>query len=146
MFAELTELVEAAKRNDHEAVPKIKTLLDENPEIWKRLGDLASHTECHWIDLLAGDDEFIRESLIRRVKELHKEILQEGPPTPLERLLRERIVTGWLMTRYFDLAIAQAAEGTRASHVRYLQQQLDKSQRRHNAAIKSLAELRKLLP
>lgn len=81
-----------------------------------------------------------------RVDQLRQEILEEGTDTALKRLLTERIVTGWLMVRYFDAAIAQAVKGTRASHVRHLQQQLDKSQRRHTTAVKGLAELRKLLP
>ena len=145
MIAELSELVDAAKRNNHNAVLKIKKLLDANPDVWKHYGDLSSHVEAKWIKLLSGDDACVHESLVRRVEELRQEIIEAGTDTPLERLLTERIVVSWLMTRYFDLSIAQAAEGSRPSHVRYLEQQLDKSQRRHNAALKSLAELRKLL-
>ena len=146
MIAELSELVDAAKRNDPGAVPKIRTLLDENPDVWKHYGDLSSHVEARWIELLAGDDECVRESLVRRVDELRQEILDAGQNTPLERLLTERVVISWLMTRFFDAAVAEGVMGSRASHVRYLQQQLDKSQRRHSAGIKALAELRKLLP
>ena len=104
------------------------------------------NTTAKWLDLLAGDDACVRESLFRRVDELRQEIVEAGTDTPLERLLTERIVASWLMTRFFDLALGQAAEGSRASHVRYLQQQLDRSQRRYVAAVKGLAELRKLLP
>ena len=145
MIAELSELVEAAKRFDPDAIEGIKSLLDTHPGIWEHYSDLASHVATRWINLLAGDDECIRESLVRRVEQLRAEILGDEGGTVLEQLLAERIVAAWLMIRFFDLALGQAAEGSRASHVRYLQQQIDRSQRRYVAAVKGLAELRTLL-
>ena len=145
MIKEISALVEAAKRFDPDAIPKLRAILGDNPVVYEHFSDLAGHVETQWIALLAGDDAAVRESLVLRVDELRQDILGEGADTALEGLLTERIVTAWLMVRFFDAAIGQAVEGTRASHVRYLQQQLDKSQRRYIAAVKGLAETRKLL-
>ena len=145
MIAEMSKLVEAAQRCDPGAIDGIKSLLDRHPSVWEHYSNLTVQIENRWIDLLAGEDECIRQSLARRVESLREEILGDDRSSVLERLLAERITTAWLMVRYFDMALAQAAGNSRATHVRYLQQALDKSQRRYTAAVKSLAELRKLL-
>ena len=56
------------------------------------------------------------------------------------------VTTSWLMVGYFDAAMSLATGDVPAAQGRYMQQKLDRAQRRHVEAIKALAEVRKLLP
>ena len=50
----LQGLVDAANRGDAASLKRLRQVLDERPEIWRRAGDLASHVEQTWIRLAAG--------------------------------------------------------------------------------------------
>jgi hypothetical protein len=144
VLASLKQLVKEAQRGNPEVLPQIRGILDRYPEIWQHYGDLAKHNEYNWIGLLAANDASVRESLERTTEELRTELSAAGSSS-LERLLIDRIVVSQLMTNFFDSALALVVDGSE-SKVRYLQQQLDRAQRRYLGAIKSLAEVRKLLP
>lgn len=68
-----------------------------------------------------------------------------GPsPTPLERLLVERIVASWLQTYHYDILCAQAGNIT-IDQGDYMQRRQDRAHKRYLSAIKSLAVVRRLL-
>jgi len=142
---QLTAVVALAKQGNAEVLPELRDLLDEHPEIWKHYGDLSGQVTAKWLDLLAGDDVLIRESVFRQVNELRSELQAEGA-SPLETLLVERVIASWLQVRYFDAAVTLATEDVPAVQGRYMQQQLDRAQKRHIEAVRALAEVRKLLP
>ena len=79
------------------------------------------------------------------MKELRAE-LQDDDASPLELLLVERIVTSWLQVRYFDSAVALATEGAPTTQARFMDQQLQRAQKRHTEAIRALTQVRMLLP
>jgi len=142
---QLKTAVAQVKKGNVEALPRLRQLLDDHPEIWRHYGDLDAQVTAKWLDLLAGDDACVRESVSRRLVELRQELNEQDAP-PLERLLIQRITTSWLMMGYFDAAVALATGDVPAAQGRYLQQQLDRAQKRHIEAVKALAEVRKLLP
>lgn len=144
VLPQLQQLVTHAKSGDATVLPQLRDLLDDHLEIWQQYGSVGQHVEDKWLDLRAGDDPLVRESVKRAAEELREKLLHDGD-SQLETLLVDRVVASWLMTRYFDSAISVMLQGL-AARVRFLSQQLDKAQRRHAAAIKSLAEVRKLLP
>ena len=142
---QLRVLVAEAKLGNAEVLPQIRRILHAHPKLGKHFGDLAGQVEAKWIGMLAGNDPCVRESLVRRVDELRAELLGEQT-SPLERLLVERVVIGWLMTRYFDAAVSLATEGVPTTQARFLDQQLHRAQKRHTESIRALAKLRKLMP
>jgi len=142
---QLNTAVADAKQGKVEALPCLRQLLDDHPEIWRHYGDLDAHVTAKWIGLLAGEDACIRESVSRRLAELRVE-LHEQDASPLEKLLIARVTTSWLMVGYFDAAVSLATGDVPNAQGRYLHQQLTRAQRRHLEAIKGLAEVRKLLP
>jgi hypothetical protein len=80
---------------------------------------------------------------MRKAAELRSELA--GPsPSPLEKLLAERAVACWLQVSFYDSQVAQIRE-YKPAQGRMLQQQLDSANRRYQAAIKTLATVRKLL-
>lgn len=64
-------------------------------------------------------------------------------PTPLERLLVERVVTCWLQLHDAQLRFIQA-ESMPIARAEYLQRSLDRYHRRYLSALKMLAVVRRL--
>lgn len=98
-------------------------------------------TQCCGKNLLA------RESLLRDLERLRAELA--GPnPTPVESLLVERVVCGWLHLAHLEMAVAAAtdswASSSCASNFMALNRAVDRAQRRYLEAIKALAQVRRL--
>jgi hypothetical protein len=118
-------------------------VLNKHPEIWSEYGDLARRAKAAWLDLIAGEDLLLRESVSRRLEAMEAE-LGHAEASPLERLLIGRIAACWLQTQHAEAAFIQV-EGTNGTAPARLLKRHDRAQRRLLAAIKQLALLRKLL-
>ncbi len=103
---EFREVVGRAVRGDRTVLPALRRLLDAAPHLWRHAGDVARHAEASWIDLIAGRDLLVRESLTRSVAALKDELAGPGAP-PLERLLAERVAANRLQASQADAAFAQ---------------------------------------
>src|SRR3954447_26716302 len=92
---EIRDVLVRAARGDGEALPELRAVLDRRPELWRGLGDLAAHVERAWVGEVAGANPALAEVLTRKVAALKREL--GGPaPSPLERLLVDRIAACWL--------------------------------------------------
>jgi hypothetical protein len=91
LWKRLKALADRAQKGDATALPEIRRVLDEHPEVWKTAGDWAVHARDAWVKLASGGDAVIAESTRRRLDALQEEF---GRPfqEPLERLLVERLV------------------------------------------------------
>ena len=95
---EIRGLLGRARGGDAAALSELRAALDGHPEYCgARRGDLGRHAARAWIGLIAGPDLALQESLGRKVAAMLDELAGPGAP-PLERLLAERVVAGWLLT------------------------------------------------
>ena len=141
----LAELVQRAQQGDVTALPLLREALEGDPSLWQEYGDLAAQAQEAWLQLLAGTDYLLAESVRLKLAALRQELGAEGA-SPLEKLLVERIVACWLQTHYADALYAQARGPQSTASIRQeLMKRQDSSQRRYLAAIKQLALVRKLL-
>ena len=141
---EFAELVKRANAGDDDALALMSETLDSNPEIWQSVGDLAKHAQQSMLKLIAGDNKLVSESLLRKAAQMKTEL--SGPsPSKLEKLAVERIVACWLEMEYLA-TIYPVAKGETLGHARFVLKQKESSERRFNAAVKSLTTLRALLP
>jgi hypothetical protein len=142
---ELQELARRTQQGDRSVLPELRRALDRHPEVWQAYGDLAAQAQAAWLDLLSGPDMLLQESVERKLAALRADLA--GPePSPLERLLVERVVACWLQTMYADALYAQAREPQATPSVlRELMRRQESAQRRYLAAIRQLAVVRKLL-
>jgi hypothetical protein len=142
--AELHALVEKAQSGDSEALPRINQILDANPVIWKRLGDIGSVTEKAWVSVLAEKNPLIVEAIARTLAEMRSDLAGKNP-SQIEKVLVDQIVLCWLQMQAlgFGCANLERSGGTKTNraHVR-----LDLANKRHLAALKALADLRRLAP
>ena len=49
-------LLERARAGDDAVFPELRALLDEDPLLWREVGDMAHQAEQIWIELVAGPD------------------------------------------------------------------------------------------
>jgi hypothetical protein len=137
---QLQALVQRGMQGDREVLPTLRTLLDTQPALWTEVGTLITEVEQSWLQLLTGDDLVTREVLLRQLQAWKAELA--GPqPTPLERLLCERIAVCWLQAHQAELWAVQHIAQPDA----WSEQRQDRAQARFLAAIKALAQVRKLL-
>jgi hypothetical protein len=95
---ELLALTDRAQKGDKTALPALRELLKEPAAADLLGGDLAKQAQLTLINKFSGQNLLFRESLTRKLDLLREELA--GPnPTPLERLLVERIVACWLPRR-----------------------------------------------
>ncbi len=92
-------LTQAADAGDEAALAELKRLLDEQPEIWRSVGDLARHAGEALIGRIANGSQLVAESLRRRVRELKDELTGDGP-SQLLTLAADRVVACWLESQY----------------------------------------------
>jgi hypothetical protein len=140
---ELHALVARARAGDLDVLPKLRTVLAEHSEVWQ-CGDIAIMARDSWISLVAGQDLAMKELLTRKAEALRAELA--GPdPTPLERLLVDRIVASWLQVYHSDAMVTQA-DGVSIRQAEFAGKRQDAAHRRYLTAVGALATIRKLLP
>ncbi len=142
-----SELVKKAEKGDKKAVPDIREILEENPDLAWRYIDFARIAEWHFTERMSKDKDFAsKEVLKRQLAAMREEIAGENP-SPLERLLAERIVLTWQQIQLFEGLYASGMfKGGTISQGNYYQKRLDHTYRRHLSAIRTLAQIRKLGP
>jgi hypothetical protein len=140
-FTDEMRLLLRAQVGDHACLPELSRLLNDRPELWRQFGDLAGHVRAALLALASGKSLLAKESISRRLDELQAELA--GPsPSPLEKLLVERLVLCWAQGYLADLDAMQKANTPQGAHA---QQRANSAQTRYLAAIKQLVLVRKLL-
>jgi hypothetical protein len=139
---DLRNLLERAQSGDESTVPVLRELLKVASGTNLFGGDLARQAERSLIEAAAGKNVAVREALNRKLELLRAELA--GPnPTPVEKLLVERVVACWLQVQDADIRYAQA-KNLAMTWGDYYQRRMDRAHKRYLAAIKTLAVVRKL--
>jgi hypothetical protein len=105
-------------------------------------GDLAREAERSFIRAIAGDNLMSKEAVTRKLDLLRTE-LAGANPTPVERLLVERVVACWLQVQDADIRYARAKNLPMEWGDHY-QRRMDRAHQRYVSALKALASVRRL--
>src|SRR5262245_29967602 len=139
---ELRALTDRAQKGDKTALPALRELLKEPAAVDLLGGDLAKQAQLTLVTKFSGQNLLFKESLTRKLDLLRDELA--GPnPTPLERLLVERVVACWLHLHHLETIYA-GKESMSLELGSYYQRSISSAQKRYLAAIKTLALVRKL--
>jgi hypothetical protein len=144
VLEQLNSLLQRARHGDEGVLPQLRHLLDRKPEIWRHYGDVALHAIRAWTSLIAGEDLTLKESIARKVEELGREI-GGTEPTPLERLLIDRLVVTWLQVQHAEVAACRSLKSSPQLGDFWLKRQ-NSAHRRLLMSVGALAMLRRLLP
>jgi hypothetical protein len=140
----LEDVVRQAQQGDRTALPAIRLILDKSPVLWEEASRLASQVERRWLQVLSGTDLLTQEVLVRQVAEM-KSQLAGLSPSPLEQLLVDQIIVCWLQVQQAELRSADRLSKNGYVLSNAEENRLDKVNRRFLTAVKSLAQVRKLL-
>ncbi len=143
----LKDLFKKAEKGNREAVPDIREILRESPDLAWQFVDFATLAERRFIENVTKDKDLAsREAMEFQLAAMREEIAGENP-SPLERLLAERIVLTWLQIQLFEgLYASSMYKSMTIDQGNYHQKRLDHAHRRHLSAIRTLAQIRKLGP
>src|SRR5215217_4516647 len=143
----LKELVEKAAKGANESLPEIKKILKESPDLAWQLIDYAKYTEYHHTKMMVKEEgSGLKEVLKAQLAAMREEIAGDNP-SPLERLLAERIVITWLQIQLFEgLYANNMPKSMTFAQGNYKQKMIDQAHRRYLSAIRTLAQIRKLGP
>jgi hypothetical protein len=141
----LKDLFKKGEKGNKKAVPEIREILQESPDLAWRFMDFATLAERHFIEGMSRDKDLAaRETMEFQLAAMREEIAGDNP-SPMERLLAERIVLTWLQIQLFEgLYASSMFKGTTLAQGSYYQKRLDHAHRRHLSAIRTLAQIRKM--
>jgi hypothetical protein len=140
--AELRVLVQSAQAGNPAALPHIRRILDEHPEVWRHVGDLATLAERAWIAVLAADHPVAVESMKRTVAAMKADLAGENP-TRIERLLVDQVVACWMEVNYLE-TVSAAPGRSSLDQSDFRLKRLESAQRRYLSALRTLTSVRTL--
>lgn len=142
---ETDDLLTRAGRGDQSCLPALWALFDDGDRgrrLVEALGSPAAFLRDSVIGNAAGKDLAVREAMARKLAKVRSEL--EGPdPTPLERLLAERAALCWFIVHRHEDAYMTAKDLSLAQ-AEFYQRRIDKAHARFLAAVRTLAQVRKL--
>jgi hypothetical protein len=139
---ELRDLLQRAQAGDASALAPLRDCV-ERAGLWEQLGDLSWHAEEALLNAAAGTDLLVKEAMRCHLAQLRDELTGEAP-TPLERMLIDRLVLCWAMAHVADVE-AQAKDRGADTQGPHFQRRQDAAHKRLLSAAKQLALVRKLL-
>ncbi|MFH1268484.1 MAG: hypothetical protein ABIK89_22405 [Planctomycetota bacterium] len=141
---EFASLVKLANDGDEAALDHLRHILDENPQIWQRVGDLATHAEMALIQTIANGNKLLAESLTRKIAEMKEELA--GPaPTRLEELAVQRIIVCWLECQWADACFPSPATEN-LPVAKFVLKLKESAMTRFTKGMKAMELARRLLP
>jgi hypothetical protein len=141
----LQDLLRLAEQGQEDAVPEIRQILNEHPDLAWRFVDVAHIAEDALIEVMTEEQDLAAKELIRCQLEALREEIAGKNSSALERLLSERVVVTWLEVQLFEALYAKNMRKLTIPQAEHHQKRLDRAHRRHLSAIRALAQIRKLL-
>src|SRR3712207_5099063 len=144
----LHDLLRLAEQGQEDAVPEIRQILNEHPDLAWRFVDVAQFAEDALIERMTREEDLATKEIMRCQLEVMREEIAGEDPSPLERLLAERIVATWLQIQLFEGLYTSGMSKNSSMTIAqgsFHQKRLDQTYRRHLSAIRALAQMRKLL-
>ena len=144
LIAELREHITRAHDGDEEAIALMEKSLEQVPSIARKFGNLNLWVEQGFVERTTNGTPVEKKSVTLTLKQMREELA--GPnPSPLEILGAERVASCWLQLHYGELLYNQELPKLTLTQDDYYQRRLDRLHRRYLSAMRSLAQVRKLL-
>jgi hypothetical protein len=138
LLAQIESLSSRARKGDKTAQQQINQMLDR-PDCFQMFRDLAGRVRAALTYKFSGGEWVSAQLIDREVVRLRGELLGSAP-SPVERLLAERVAIGWLEVHTAEYRLANADTAYRI----HWQKQVDHAHRRFLAALRLLTALRRL--
>jgi hypothetical protein len=144
----LMAMTQLAAKGDDQASQALIEACQTVPRLWEILSTLSSLAVRSWVDLLAPagpGTEITRRIIEKEIERKRSEVAGEDP-SPLERLLAERVALCWLAANYADAEYTRKLKtGMSFREGEYYSKRCEQTNRQLLKAIESLARVRRLL-
>lgn len=141
---EIAQLLLKASKGDQHVIPALRKALEAHPWCWQELGDLARTTRQAVIQRAAGAKNLGQQEIYTRKLDAMTQELAGAVPSPVERLLVERIVLCWAHLHYVEALYLQQMHELTLRQATFYQQRISHAQARYLSAIRTLAQIRRL--
>ena len=141
----LLELIRRCRAGDEEARMTLREFMQENPDLFSRLGHITAQVQTEWIRAISGPDLFEREMMLKRASELRKGLLDEGSGSHLERLVVDQVVTTHLEQGFHQL-IETRCVGKGVDLPKYQVEASQRASKRYEKSLSALTTIRTLAP
>jgi hypothetical protein len=146
---ERRDVLRRAAKGDKSALPAVREYLDVRGPGYLEILNLARISVRTQIKRIVGEEDLFAYEVLRRKAGALREEVAGPDPSPLERLLAERVVMCWLQLHYAEQKYAEMAledvPVVNWTQEGWHQKRISRLQSRYLAAIKGLAQVRKLL-
>lgn len=139
----IADLSQCVLSGDNESLHALRQMFAEFPELRDYYGNVAFKAECDWIDAIPADPA-TAEAIRFQMKAMRKG-LRGSNPSLVETVLAEVASVYWLGAQQLERALAKATEAGNARLMAATSRAANSSQRRHDAAVKTLVQLQRLL-
>lgn len=142
-FRWFRDLVDRTNSGDDTALSQLREGLEQCPILISALcGNMAIVATDSLIDAITGERLSQKEAILKQLETMRAELA--GPtPSPIEKLLVDRVVVCWLQTQHADNQFANAR--TVSIEIGdFMQRRQDRAHRRYLSAITTLARVRRL--
>jgi hypothetical protein len=145
--ARLRDLTEKAQNGDEGAALHTREILDGSPDLaWRLIKGPGKLAESAMIDQFTRDEDLATKEFLKHQLDSMRIEVAGYNPSPLERLLAERVVATWLEVQLFSGLYASGIKSGTLSQDDHRQKRLDRAHQRHLSAIRTLAQIRKMGP
>ena len=141
----LLELIRRCRAGDEEARMTLREFMQENPDLFSRLGHITAKVQTEWVRAISGPDLFEREMMLKRASELRKGLLDEGSGSHLERLVVDQVVTTHLEQGFHQLIEARCV-GKGVDLPKYQVEASQRASKRYEKSLSALTTIRTLTP
>ncbi len=138
---ELKVIITKACEGDKSVLPQIREIFTDPAKV-EAVGNIITKAQSAIMERFIGKDILQREAIILKMESL-RGALNGTNANPLEELLVERVLSCWLHLHLLEWAFAQKEEIS-IKRADYYEQMIDRAQKRYLAAIKTLANVRRL--
>jgi len=138
-------LVRRGEKGEARAVAEVRAILKAHPTLWGSVNvNLSNAAREALLKAVTGPNELAADSIARNMETMKRKIVGENP-SHLELLLADRIAMCWLRVQYAELSYASVVnKSVGFKQGDYLQRQAERAQAQYLAAIRTLAQVRKL--
>ena len=140
----LRQLLNKANKGNKQAFDDLSTRFDATAWFWEKVGNMAHQAQEAMLTGFLGADALLSHEGQRRKCVALRRDLEGAAPTPLERLLVDRVVLCWLHLHSAETLYAQNMRQLSLVQHDFYQRRLSLVQRRYLAAITALAQVRRL--
>ncbi|MCY2987300.1 MAG: hypothetical protein NTY19_05470 [Planctomycetota bacterium] len=109
----LNGIIERANAGERKAIEELEFFLDQNPNVWQTVGDLAHTAERAWVDLISAKDRLFADAIRRKLAQLKEQVVGETA-SAVEQMLGDQIAVTLLETKYLETLNAKTTSVTLA--------------------------------